>query len=198
MCSEVGLRRAFLLFVSCGILAISAAAQQPVAIDAERSTLKVHAYKSGLFSGFAHDHVVQGKIAKGSLRLGNAPAAELEIAAKDLKVLDSELASDKRAEVQQRMLGPDVLDAERFPSIRFRSSSIEAAGAGRWQVRGELSLHGQTQPIAFDVTKSGEGYVGRAMVKQRAFGIKPVSVAGGTVKVKDEVAVEFAIIPQSK
>jgi polyisoprenoid-binding protein YceI len=194
----VSLRRAFLLLSFCATVAIAAAAQQPLTIDTERSTLTVHAYKSGLFSGFAHDHVVQGKVAKGSIRLGDAPAVELEIAASDLKVLDHELAADKRAEVQQRMLGPDVLDVERFPRILFRSTSIAAAGAGRWQVHGDLNLHGQTQPIAFEVTKSGESYAGRAMVKQRAFGIKPVSVAGGTVKVKDEVAVEFTIVPQSR
>jgi YceI-like domain len=178
------------------MVAISSVAQQSAAIDAERSTLTVHAYKSGLFSGFAHDHVIEGKVAKGIIRPGDQPAVELELQARELKVLDPELATDKRAEVQQRMLGPDVLDVERFPRIVFRSTSIQAAGAGRWQVRGDLSLHGQTQPIAFEVTKSGERYAGRAVIKQRAFGIKPVSVAGGTVKVKDEVAVEFAVIPQ--
>ena len=180
------------------MVALSSVAQQPTAIDAERSTLTVHAYKSGLFSGFAHDHVIAGKVAKGTIRLGDQPAVELEIQARELKVLDPELATDKRAEVQQRMLSADVLDVQRFPSIVFRSASIQAAGTGRWQVRGDLSLHGQTVPIAFDVTKPGESYVGRAVIKQRAFGIKPVSVAGGTVKVKDEVAIEFAVISKGE
>jgi hypothetical protein len=35
--------------------------------------------------------------------------------------------------------------------------------------------------------------VGNAVVKQSDFGIKPVKVAGGTVKVKDEVRIEFDI-----
>src|SRR4051794_13497511 len=158
------------------MVALSSVAQQSTAIDAERCTLTVHAYKSGLFSGFAHDHLIEGKVAKGTIRLGDQPAVELEIQARELKVLDPELAADKRAEVQRRMLSADVLDVERFSSIVFRSTSIQPAGAGRWQVRGDLSLHGQTQPIAFEVTRSGESYVGRAMLKQRAFGIKPVSV----------------------
>ena len=176
------------------VYAAACAGQQTQNIEVARSTLTVRAYKSGLLSGFAHDHTIAGKIAQGSIRTGDSPAVELEIAAADLKVIDPELAADKRAEVQQRMLGSDVLDAQRFPRILFHSTSVQPDGNNRWRVQGELTLHGQNQPIAFSVSKSGESYVGRATLKQRAFGIKPVSIAGGTVKVKDEVVVEFSII----
>ena len=43
------------------------------------------------------------------------------------------------------------------------------------------------------VKKQGGRYVGSATLKQRDFGMTPVSVAGGTVKVKDEVKIEFEI-----
>jgi hypothetical protein len=43
------------------------------------------------------------------------------------------------------------------------------------------------------VRKEGGRYVGSAKLKQRDFGMTPVSVAGGTVKVKDEVKIEFEI-----
>ena len=33
-------------------------------------------------------------------------------------------------------------------------------------------------------------------LKQTTFGIKPISVAGGTIKVKDEVEIDFAIYPR--
>jgi len=36
-------------------------------------------------------------------------------------------------------------------------------------------------------------YQGAAVLKQTGFGITPVKVAGGTVKVKDEVKVAFSI-----
>ena len=38
-------------------------------------------------------------------------------------------------------------------------------------------------------------YVGAAIFRQTQFGIRPVSVAGGAVKVKDEVKIDFAIVP---
>jgi hypothetical protein len=37
-------------------------------------------------------------------------------------------------------------------------------------------------------------YVGRFALKQRDFGITPVSIAGGTVRVKDELKIEFDIL----
>jgi hypothetical protein len=43
------------------------------------------------------------------------------------------------------------------------------------------------------VTLKGEHYRGSATLRQTDFGIKPLTVAGGTVKVKDEVKIEFEI-----
>jgi len=47
------------------------------------------------------------------------------------------------------------------------------------------------------VTVEGEGqkghYRGWAQLRQKDFAMTPVTVAGGTVKVKDEVRVEFEI-----
>jgi polyisoprenoid-binding protein YceI len=111
-------------------------------------------------------------------------------------VLDPKLAADKRAEVQARMLGPEVLDTRTFPDITFRSTSIEAAGAGRWTVTGRLTIHGATRPATFPVVRRDGRYRGTVALKQRDFGIEPITVAGGTVKVKDELKVEFDIVAQ--
>jgi hypothetical protein len=50
------------------------------------------------------------------------------------------------------------------------------------------------RPVAVDVTLKGEHYRGAATLKQTDFGITPVTVAGGTVKVKDEVKIEFEVV----
>ena len=72
-------------------------------------------------------------------------------------------------------------------------STRRSLGADQWTVRGNLTLHGQTHPVSVTVKKNGARYVGSASLKQRDFGMTPVSVAGGTVKVKDEVKIEFEI-----
>jgi polyisoprenoid-binding protein YceI len=91
------------------------------------------------------------------------------------------------------MQGIQVLDVVHFPDIHFQSTSVQPKGPDRWIVRGNLALHGEDHPIAVEVTLKGERYQGSATLKQTDFGITPVTVASGTVKVKDEVKVEFEI-----
>jgi polyisoprenoid-binding protein YceI len=110
-----------------------------------------------------------------------------------LRVQDAKASEKDRAEIQQTMLGPEVLDANRHAEIVFRSTAVEPAGAGAWSVRGTLSLHGATHPIAMEVREKEGHYVGNVLLKQTDFGIKPVRVAGGTVKVKDQIRIEFDI-----
>ena len=91
------------------------------------------------------------------------------------------------------MLGPEVLNVSHFPEIHFRSTGVEPNGADHWIVHGNLDLHGQSQPISFEVALKDGLYQGAAALKQTGFGITPVKVAGGTVKVKDEVKIAFSI-----
>jgi polyisoprenoid-binding protein YceI len=98
--------------------------------------------------------------------------------------------------VQARMLGAEVLDSAAFPTIDFASTSIEPAGTDRWNVNGRLSIHGVTRALTFQVTRRDGRYRGTAALRQRDFGIEPISIAGGTVKVRDELKVEFDIVPR--
>jgi len=165
-------------------------------IDTVRSTLTVFVYKSGMFSAFADDHVIRAPIASGSISAEAPLAVEVRVQAGTLKALDPKLAADKRAEVQARMLGPEVLDSARYPDITFTSTAIEPAGADRWTVTGRLTIHGQTRPATFAVARRDGHYRGTVVLKQRDFGIQPISIVGGTVKVKDEIKVEFDIVAQ--
>lgn len=160
--------------------------------NAPHSTITILVRKSGLFSAFAHDHVVVAPIAQGTLD-AKAMKIDVTVATKQVKVTDPDVSEKDRAEIQSTMLGPKVLDAEKFPQIRFHSSHIEQAGPQRYRVTGELELHGATRPLTFDVTGGPDHYQGKTKFKQTDFGIQPVSVAGGTVKVKDEVEIEISV-----
>lgn len=173
-------------------LLLVAAPSQKRAIDVHHSTLKVFVYKSGLFSAFGHNHEIAAPIETGWVSLEPA-GVEFRVAACKLRVLDPDVSADERAKVQKTMEGPEVLDCARFSEIRFQSTSVEKTGADQWTVRGNLSLHGQSRPVSVAVKRQGGRYRGSARVKQRDFGMTPVSVAGGTVKVKDEVKIEFEI-----
>jgi polyisoprenoid-binding protein YceI len=168
------------------------AAAQSAPIDPQHSTLTVKVAKSGLFSAFGHDHEIRAPIASGSI--AGTSSVELTVDARRLQVLDPDLAADKRAEVQRTMLNDAVLASERFPQIRFVSKTIEAIGGNRFRVSGELTLHGVTRPVMVRVEQSAGLYTGSATVQQSEFGIKPVAVAGGAVKVKDAVRIVFEIV----
>jgi polyisoprenoid-binding protein YceI len=161
-------------------------------MDVARSTLTVRVFKAGLLSALGHNHQIRAPIARGSFdESAEMPSVDLVVEAQQLRALDPELSEKDRAEVQQTMLGPTVLDSGRFPEIRFRSLAVEKAGAGKWRVRGELTLHGVTRPVVAEVNGESGHYRGSAVVRQTDFGIQPVRAAGGTIKVKDEVRVEF-------
>jgi polyisoprenoid-binding protein YceI len=172
---------------------VAAAGPEQRAIDGAHSSLKVRVSKSGVFSAFAHNHEIEAPIESGEVTEAGNPSVELRADARKMKVLDPEASADTRAQIQKTMLGPQVLDTERFPEIHFQSTEVEAKGTDHWLVHGTLDLHGQSHPVAVDVTLKDGVYRGTAVLKQTEFGIKPVTVAGGTVKVKDEVKVEFAI-----
>jgi polyisoprenoid-binding protein YceI len=182
------------LLVAAGPLALHAA---PKSIDVAKSAITIRVGKSGFFSAFGHDHVVRAPIAQGSIEEnGPKPQVEFRVDARQLKVLDPDVKPEERAQIQSDMQGPKVLDSEKYPEIRFRSTTIERVADGKWKVSGELTLHGQTHPVEATVSGGNGRYRGNADLKQTQFGIKPVAVAGGTVKVKDELRIEFEITAQ--
>lgn len=170
------------------------AAAQAAGIDSARSTLTIHVEKSGLFSAFAHNHTIQAPIASGQLD-AEKRIVTLTFNAKDMKVLDEGVKDSERAEIDQTMKSDKVLDVQRFPEIRFVSTSVTPQGSDRYQVRGDLTLHGATRPVELAVAMANGRYNGSVKLKQTDYGITPVSVAGGTIKVKDVIEIVFEIVP---
>jgi polyisoprenoid-binding protein YceI len=185
-----GARLAKATFVA--LIACVAAWGQPHTIDAAHSTMTVHVYKAGMLSAFGHDHEVAARLAEGSIDAG-ARKVELRVEAPALRVVDAKASDKDRGEIQATMLGPEVLDAQQFKEIRFRSTSVSQSTPGVWTVAGDLTLHGQTRPVSVQVREKDGRYSGSCKLNFTEFGIKPVKAAGGAVRVKDEVQIEFDI-----
>ena len=175
------------------VLLVEAKSQKT--IDTQRSVLTVRVYKAGAFSVFGHEHTIRAAIQKGSFD-DDKGSVEFIVDARTLRVVDSDVSDKDRAEIQDTMLGPKVLDSAQFQEIRFHATDVKGSGENRWTVHGELTLHGQTRPIKVDVERQDRRFRGAARLRQTEFGITPVTVAGGTVKVKDEVRVDFEIYGQ--
>jgi polyisoprenoid-binding protein YceI len=171
----------------------AAAAATPGEIDTQRSVMTVRVFKSGMFSAFGHDHEISALIRDGKFSEGDR-SVDLTVDARQMRVMDKDVSDKDRAEIQENMLGPKVLDTGQFPEIRFHSTAVQPAGDGRWTVSGDLTVHGKTRPVKLEVKVQNGHYQGSAQLKQRDFGIEPISVGGGAVKVKDELRVEFDIV----
>jgi polyisoprenoid-binding protein YceI len=161
-------------------------------INIKTSKITVYAYKTGLFSFAAHDHVIDVPIARGTLD-EHARTIEFTVRTKDLQVLDPNESTKNRAEIRTTMLGSKLLDADKFPEITFRSTSVKQTDATTAAVEGVLTIHGVSRPVALTVKRDGKFYVGSAKMKQTDYGLTPVTVAGGAVKVKDEIKVDFRV-----
>jgi len=157
-----------------------------------QSAITIKVFKSGLFSGFAHDHVVVAPISRAEVDPQRL-SAEITVITKEMKVTDPEVSEKDRAEIQSTMLGPKVLEAEKFAEIHFKSTHIEQTSPQHYRVAGTLELHGARQELTFEVTGSGDHYHGATKLKQSDFGIKPISLFGGSVKVKDQLELEFDV-----
>lgn len=185
--------RVWAALIAWTIAAASVAWAAPREIDTARSKCTVYVFRGGLFSFMGDDHQIEAPVMAGNID-DSARAVNLRIGAATLRVLDPKLTEDKRTEVQRRMVGPDVLNVERYPYIDFRSTRVSANGA-ELEVEGLLTLHGQTHPVTLKVKADDHGgYHGGTSLKQTAFGMKPVTIGGGTVRVKDEVRIEFSVV----
>jgi polyisoprenoid-binding protein YceI len=198
--------RTRLAIVSALLPAAAAASERTWTVDPAGSQVRIHVGKAGL-AGFAgHEHEVVARAFSGTVIADGEDVSrsriELSFDAAALEVTgEGEPAADV-PKVQETMVGPKVLDVSRFPAIAFRSTRVSgrrvSPGVYELEVTGDLALHGSTRalsvPVRVEVTDSALTATGRAEVRQKDFGIRPVSAGGGLVKVKNALEVEFRFV----
>lgn len=189
------------IFVAMLSASTSAARAENACVMGGRGFFRVYAEAGGLFSVFAHDHVIEaGKIdgcasvdpknlVQSSVKLSFSTAA--------IRVLDPKESADNRAKIQKTM-ETDVLRVSDFPAISFESTGVAAESAGRFRVTGTLTIRGKSSPVTIPVTVThlDDGsyrVTGTYNFKQTTFGIDPIRLIGGTVRVKDEIRTEWEL-----
>ncbi|MCI0687213.1 MAG: YceI family protein, partial [Sporichthyaceae bacterium] len=96
----------------------------------------------------------------------------------------------------------DFLDVERYPTMTYRSTGVQAWGEG-WLVSGELTLHGVTRPVPLVLELHGFTADGRGPrvglsatteINRRDFGItKVLPLAAGGVMVGDQIWITLEV-----
>lgn len=94
----------------------------------------------------------------------------------------------------KHLRSPDFLDVKQFPTLTFKSTKFEGN-----TLTGDLTLHGITKPVSFDVKKIGEGkdpwggyragFEAKTVIQRSDFGVS-YFIPGVTDKTEIEVYVE--------
>ena len=167
-----------------------------------RGHFRIEVGTAGLFGAFAHDHVIEAEKVEGCATMDAKDIAhssiKLDFSTAGLRVLDPKESKEDRAKVQKTM-ETEVLRISEYPHVIFESASAKSAGAkGELLVQGTLTIRGTRQQVSIPVTvtQMNDGTyraTGQYRFKQSSFQIKPIQLAGGTVKVKDELRTEFEL-----
>ena len=167
----------------------------------DNATLSVRTERGGAASKAGHDLVLRVTSWEATLVVGDDVSMELTADPTSLRVVEGtggvqSLGEDDTANIHQT-IDDEVLQRQ---DIRFRSTRAELDG-GRIHAEGDLTLAGETRPIAFDLAAGDAGALtGAAVVTQTAWDMKPYSALFGALKVNDEVLVvlEGHLQPQSR
>ncbi len=213
MRGRLGLVIPLLLVAASG--AAGAADLVPLAVDPARSSVVVITDRKGVLGFLGHRHAVLATEWSAEIVVSDDLAqgrVEVRIPVRGLRIDTSEAISqaglssrpdeETIRKLQVKMLGPTVLDAERYPTIDFHGEVLEVMGAERVRVRGPLRLHGRENPLTLElaVGRPGPGqyrFSGQLQIRQTAFGIEPESVAG-VVQVADPVTVRLDVVARRK
>lgn len=172
--------------------------------DGRASRFTVRAFATGLLSAMGHNPTIGIRDFGGEMRFNpdalEADSFRLAIQTSSLGVLDD--ISDKDRREIERLMNQEVLETAKFPEILYETSSISVIKMSDMlyaaTLNGNLTLRGITrrQPVSARVSLLGSMLraSGDFTLNQTDYGMKLVSVAGGALKLKDELKFSFEIV----
>ena len=177
-------------------------------VDTRVSQFTVQAFASGLISAVAHSPKIAirdwtGTVQMASPALDNA-SLQVRVKAGSMEVLDELRDADKRE--LHRVMYQEVLETGKFPEVVYESTEIKAEKLKqdhyRVLVHGKLHLHGVTneQGVVAQVAlgvDSARAH-GSFTLLQSDYDIRIASIAGGTLKLQDELKFTFYVVARKQ
>lgn len=162
--------------------------------------------------GFSVRHMVISTVRgrfntfSGTLNIDEANPANSSVEAEvDVASIDT-----RDANRDAHLRSADFFDAEQFPKLTFKSTNVENVGGGEYKVTGDLTVHGVTKPVVFDVEYSGTikdpyglnrtGFTATTKINRKDYGLtwNNLLETGGAV-VSDDVKInlDFEAVSQN-
>src|SRR6266700_1110738 len=97
------------------------------------------------------------------------------------------------------LLSSNFLEADKYPTITFKSTGIEPAGPDRYTLTGDLTIKGNTRPVTLNVVRYGEfndpnmghriGYAAEGEINRKDFGMRFDMMLDGKFIVSNEIQI---------
>jgi polyisoprenoid-binding protein YceI len=108
------------------------------------------------------------------------------------------------AKRDDHLKSPDFLDASKYPSITFKSNTVEKVSDTAFKAHGDLTIHGVTKPVTLDVTYGGSAkdpwgkeraaFEAKTVINRKDFGLTwNKTIETGGLVVGDEVQITLEI-----
>ena len=177
-------------------------------VDGRSSRFTVQAFATGMLARMGHNPTIGIRDFSGEMKFNpdklEAGSFHLVIKSASLSVQDD--ISDKDLREIERLMKQEVLETAKFPEIVYDAPGISvtkmADALYSAALNGKLTLHGVTrnQPITVRVALFGTMLraSGDFTLDQTDYSIKLVSVAGGALKLKDELKFSFEIVARKQ
>jgi len=122
-----------------------------------------------------------------------ASSADVTIQTASIRTHNPQRDNDLRAS--------NFLEVDKYPTITFKSTKIEAAGQDRFTMTGDLTIKGNTRPVTLSVVKYGEfndpmmghriGYAAEGQINRRDFGMTFDMMLDGKFIVSNEIQINI-------
>jgi polyisoprenoid-binding protein YceI len=176
--------------------------------DTRASQFTVQVFSGGLLSAFGHSPTIAIRDFVGEVEVNpddlQRSSLRVTIQPSSLTVRDD--ISDKDRRDMELAMQQEILEISAYPEIIYECSNISVTKAGEGQysitLNGELTLHGVTRsqivPARLVLAEDSLRAFGTFSLLQTDYHLKLASVAGGALKVKDELKFSFNILARKK
>jgi polyisoprenoid-binding protein YceI len=179
--------------------------------------LTILVFRGGPLAKAGHNHVIASHTLHGTLYVPvdrarttfevHLPVTELTVDEEALRAKENEadfppdVPDSAKDGTRRNMLGGALLDAQHYPEIVLRSSSLEAAPGGsglQWLAHAQVTVRDRTSPVVVPVRYEQHAdeivVSGELPLKQSDLGLTPFSALLGALQVVDEMKVRFRIV----
>jgi hypothetical protein len=186
-------------------------------IDSAQSELRVLVYRAGPMARLGHNHVILNRAVQGWVDAAARPESasfSLIVPVADFIVDDARARSDEgpdfaaevpeeaKAGTRHNLLGPALLDAERFPTMTITSVGIARppglTGPGNLAATVDIRVAGHQSrrvvPFVFTGKPDRISAEGSVVLRQSELGLTPFSVMLGALQVQDEITLKFNLV----